>query len=352
MGETAPLTPPPPSVGRAATAALEASRRLLTGPDRRKRWGALTILAAMAGFVGAGATPPPMGLLQPLWQDRALHHTVFDNGGVIAVLLFLALFLIVMGGLGRSFTLGFLEGLVSEAPDPRSYRRNLRAGVAHFAWSSAMSIPLYLLLFGGEALIARDTLEQITRLLGVPSTTDAELLGLVLSAGFKFLLVLIPWTIATLPVMVMVYELVPAVMVLSTLGPVPAFRRILALATKLPRPFALYVALRYVLQLIGNLAALLAFLPCLLVSSPIVAVFLVGGWQLSRRLGGLGNPGGAAALTVGVLFAAVGLYCTLCTALLPVSVYINNFALQFVFQLDPNREHVNRLLPLAPQTDH
>lgn len=339
MSSTAPPPPPPPSVGRAITVALETTQRLLTGSGRAKRWRSLVTLAMMAGLVGAGAAPPPLGLLPPLWNDPALRHTVFDNRGVVAALVFLTSFLVLMGGIGRSFTLGFLESLATTTPDARSYRRYLGAGAAHFAWSSALSIPLYLLLFGGESLVARESLAQITRALSVSTTTDSELVGLALSASFKFLLVLIPWTVAILPVMVTIYEFVPAAMVLRGLPPGAAFRWMATSAGKYPRQFSLFLALRYLVQLAGNLAALLALLPCMLVSSPVLGALLAGGWQLSRRLGGLGTAGGVAAFTVCVLVAAVVLYGTLCAALLPVSVFINCVALQFVGQSDPNPDH-------------
>jgi hypothetical protein len=208
----------------------------------------------------------------------------------------------------------------------------VRAGAAHFAWSSALSIPLYLLLFGGEALVTRDTLAQITGALSAATTTDTELVGLALTASARFLLVLVPWTLATLPVMVTLYELVPAAMTLSALTPRPAFRRVMALAARHPKQVSLYFVLRYVLQLVGNLGALLALLPCVLVSSPVLAAMLAGGWQLSRRLGGLGASAGVAVFTVCVLAAAVVLYGTLCAALLPISVFINTTALEFLRQ--------------------
>lgn len=288
----------------------------------------------MAGLVGVGATPPPLGLVQPLWVDPALHHTLFDNRGLVTSLVLLALFLILMGGIGRSFTLGFLRGLATGNPDAGSYRDYLRAGAAHFIWSSALTLPLYGLLFGSEALVAHDTLAQIIRELAVPTSTDAQLLALSLHAVSKFLLVLLPWTLFTLPVMVTVYELTPATMVTSGLGPVPAFRRVVAAAAKLPGTFATYMGVRYLLQFAGNLAAFLVLLPCLLVSSPIVGTLVGGGWQLSRMLGGPSSAGGAAVLTVGVLFAAIALYITLCAALMPVSVFVNGVAVHWTRQID------------------
>lgn len=333
-----------PSIARALAAALETTQKLLTGTDRGRRWKALTLLAAMAGLVGTGATPPPLGLVLPLWSDPSLHHALFDNRGLITSLVLLALFLILMGGIGRSFSLGFLRGLVTGNPNVSSYRDYLRAGGAHFVWSAALTLPLYGLLFGTEALVAHDTLAQITRELAVPTSTDAQLMALALRSVSMFLLVLIPWTLFTLPMMVTVYELVPATMVTSGLGPVPAFRHVVAAAAKLPGAFATYLGVRYLLQFVGNLAAFLALLPCLLVSSPIVGTFVGGGWQLSRMLGGPGSPGGAALLTIGVLFAAIALYVTLCAALLPVSVFVNGVAVHWMRQIDQNTECLSDLV--------
>lgn len=333
--------PRSPSVKLAAATALESTQRLLTGAGRGARWRALVVLAAMAGLVGAGAAPPPLGLLQPVWVDPTLHHSVFDHGGVVAGLVFLALFLLFMGGFGRSFTLGFHHALLTGQPHPSSYRPYLRAGVAHFVWSSACSLPLYALLFGGEAVVAHDAIVQFTRQLASASSTDTELLTLALGAFLKFLLVLIPWTLLTLPLMVSLYELVPATMVLANLGPVEASRLVFRAAAQAPKAFAAYWGLRYLLQLAGNLAALLALAPCLLVSSPVVGPLVGGGWQLSRAWGGPGTPAGAAALTVGVLFAAIALYCTLCAALLPVSVFLNGIALQLMKQCWPSARDIS-----------
>lgn len=333
-----------PSIARALAAALETTQKLLTGPGRGRRWRSLTLLAAMAGLLGTGATPPPLGLVLPLWSDPTLHHALFDNRGLVTSLVVLALFLILMGGIGRSFTLGFLRGLITGNPNFSSYRDYLRAGVAHFIWSAALTLPLYGLLFGSEALVAHDTLAQITRELAAPTSTDAQLLALALRAVSMFLLVLFPWTLFTLPMMVTVYELTPATMVTSGLGPRSAFRHVTAAAVKLPGAFATYLGVRYLLQFVGNLAAFLALLPCLLVSSPIVGTLVGGGWQLSRMLGGPSSAGGAAVLTIGVLFAVIALYVTLCAALLPVSVFVNGVAIHWMRQIDPNTECLSALV--------
>lgn len=320
--------PPPPSLGRVVAAALDRTQRLLTGPGKARRWRVLILLAAMAGLVGVGAAPPPLGLLQPVWADPTLHHTVFDNPGPVGGLIFLALFLLLMGGFGRSFTLGFFRGLTTGEPDAGSYRAYVHAGVAHFVWSSALTVPLYLVLFGGEALVAHDALAQLTRQLSSPTSTDAELTLLLLRAVGSFVMVLVPWTLLTLPLMVTFYELTPAVMVIRGLSPAAACRHVLAVARKHPRRFLAYLGVRYLLQFAGNLVALVALLPCLVISSPVTGVLGGGGWQLSRLLGGPSTAAGAAVLTVGVLFAVIALYCTLCAALLPVSVFVNSLAVE------------------------
>jgi hypothetical protein len=282
----------------------------------------------MAGLVGAGAAPPPLGLLQPVWADPTLHHTVFDNAGLVGGLIFLALFLLLMGGFGRSFTLGYFRGLITGEPEAGSYRAYVCAGAAHFVWSSALTVPLYLVLFGGEALVAHDTLAQLTRQLSSPTSTDAELVMLLLRAVGSFIMVLVPWTLLTLPLMVTLYELTPAAMVIRSLPPAAGCRHVLAAARKHPRRFLAYLGVRYLLQFAGNMVALVALLPCLLVSSPATATLGGGGWLLCRYLGGPGAAAGAAVLTVGVLFAVIALYCTLCAALLPVSVFVNSLAIE------------------------
>jgi hypothetical protein len=189
-------------------------------------------------------------------------------------------------------------------------------------------LPLYVALFAAEAVVTRHTTDQLTALISAPNATEAELIVLLLSAVFKFLLVLAPWTLVTLPAMASMYELVPAVMVRRGTGVLAAGRLLRELAKKSPRRFLGYVGARYLLQLAGNAIALVALIPCLVISAPAVVPLAGGGWWASSALGGMVTNAGAATLTVGILFAAVALYCVLCAALLPVSVFLYAFTLR------------------------
>jgi len=319
--------------------ALDATLRLLSTRPKLRRWGTWAGLAAMAGIVGAGAAPPPLGLLQPLWEVPAAREAV-SRPLVVGLLVFLALFLAAMGAFARSFTFAFLEGIRDGTPRFSRFRPYLRAGTVHFAWSSAYSIPLYLLLFAGEWVVSRDAWHQVTRWITnpSPSATELDLLGMLLGAGAKFLIVLVPWTLLTLPAMAAMYELTPACMLLTGEGPAQAFRRIVAAGKKAPRTLAIYLGGRVALQLLGNVVALVVLIPCTLVAAIPGAPLVGGGWWLARALGGASTGGGAFVSTVTNLAAAVILYCILCGALLPVSLYLNTLAVKFVDALIARRE--------------
>jgi hypothetical protein len=335
---TAAVSPEPrPAV--ALSAAQATAQKLLGGPERRRRWKAFFVLAAMAGLVGAGAAPPPLGLLLPVWNDPTLHEAVFGSPAVVAWLVFLGVFLIGMGGFARSFTLAFFEGIVTGAPATGGYRQWLRPGVAHFAWSAACTLPLYALLFLGEALITHQTVAEITRVSSIPESTEAELMSLFVTAGLKFFLVLLPWVLVTLPAMVAVYELTPAGMVLWQTGPAAAFGRVFRQWKRRPLRFAGYFGFRYLLQFAGNSLALVALIPCLLVTAPVTAPLVAGGWAAAGHLGGTSTGAGAAVATVSCLVAAVVLYCALCVALLPFTVVLNAFALRWL-ELLPVEERI------------
>ncbi|HEU4754585.1 MAG TPA: hypothetical protein VFU47_15860 [Armatimonadota bacterium] len=323
-----------PSTGSGAfgmlTAAFGDMQRLLGGPGRGRRWKALAALAAMAGIVGAGAAPPPLGMLAPLGSDARAREVAAQAPWLLPLLLFLALFLTGMGAFARSFGLAFVHGIATARPDLRDYRAHLKAGSAHFWWSSALTIPLYLLLFGGEAAVTHGLYQQ---LLGAADLTDQQITSLLLTAAGEFLLVLLPWTLLTLPAMVLMYELTPAAMVLTGAGPARACGLALSAGRKRAGAFAGYLGVRFLLQLLGNTVAFAALLPCLLVSAVLTLPLTLGGWALSGALGGPGTSGGAVAATTAGLLSLVVLYCVLCAALLPVSVVLNAFALRAVRSL-------------------
>lgn len=307
-------------------------RKLLSGPGRRERWRRFTGLAAMAGIVGAGAAPPPLGLLQPVWTDPTLRQSVLGNHVIVGLALFLAVFLVLMGGFARSFTFGFLEGIVEGEPRLASFRSYLGAGTAHFVWSSLLTVPLYLLLFAGESLATHDVYQQIPRILERAGTaSDAqvsgEMMAVFLLAALKFLLVLVPWTLLTLPLMVLMYELTPAAMLLQRVGPAAGCGRVLRLAGSRARLFWGYLGVRFFLQIVGNLAAVIALVPSLLAAGILSLPILGITWGLASMLGPA-SPGGVGVTTVGALLSAILLYCILCAALVPVSLLLNGLALR------------------------
>jgi hypothetical protein len=310
----------------ALTQAFGTTQALLTGQEGRRRWRALALLAGMAGLVGAGAAPPPLGLLQPAWTDSAFRETL-STPAVGGGLCLTALLLLGMAAVARAFTFAFLETVLGAEPRVSRFRAHLRRGAAHFLWSSALSIPLYGLLFAGEWQVTHATYD---RLLTAPNLTDDVVTGIFLAAFGKFLLVLAPWTLLTLPAMALMYELTPAAMLRYGGGPLHGCGRVLAAARKEPGRFGRYVALRVLLQVLGNAAALVALVPCALGAALVCAPLLAGGWALTNALGGLATGAGAAAATVSVLLSAVVLYGLLCAALLPVSVLLNAFALHFM----------------------
>lgn len=329
--ENSELPPLPALLGDA----FAATQRLLSGPGSRARWAQLGLAAAMAGIVGAGAAPPPLGLLQPVWDVPETRHELLSSPLLQGLGIVLVLLLVGMGAFGRSFTLAFLSGIRSGSPRAREFRAHLSAGARHFAWSSALSIPLYLLLFAGEWFISRDAWGRVTALLTGPSDpAPGRLLAALVSAGLKFVLVLLPWTLLTLPLMVWMYELTPAGMAGFGLGPVAAARVVLQAARKAPARWAGYLTVRLGLQFAGNLLALLAMIPSLLVAGLVSAPLLAGGWSLSHRAGGMGTTWGAFWVSLPTLLAVLLLYLALCFALLPVAVFLNALALR-MFSLLP-----------------
>jgi hypothetical protein len=316
-----------PTALAALSAAVQETRALLSGSGSRRRWRAFCVLAVMAGLVGAGAAPPPLGLLVPLWSEPESMASLELPGWLPPAGIGLGLFFLCMAGVARAFSLAFVEGIRSGEPEGPAYRRFLGRGWAHFAWSAALTVPLYALLFGGEALVTHGAYTQLLR---AAEMTDREILSLLVTVALQFLLVLVPWTVLTLPAMVVMYELTPAAMLEHDTGPARACGIVLRQATRAPGRFAGYVGVRFLLQLLGNTAAFAALIPSLLVAGLLSAPVTLGGWALSGALGGLETSGGAAVASVAALIAVVVLYCVLCCALVPVAVLLNAFAVRFV----------------------
>lgn len=318
--------PPPIAVTPllALRAAFDTTRGLLSGPGLRRRWLQLAGLTVMAGLVGAGAPCPPLGLLEPAWEDPAARQSVFGNPWVLGLLGALALFLIGIGGFGRSFTLAFLRGIRDGDPQLRGYRTYLRAGAAHYAWSSALSVPLYLLLFGLEWRASR---LHWARLL---AAAGGDVQPIVLSWALEMVLLLVTWTLLTFPLMIWIYELTPSVMVLQNVGPLRAAGHVASMARKGPGRFWGYIGLRLLLQVVGNSAAGVMMVPALLLSSVVAGPLLGLGWLANGALGGWSSPGGAGAGSISVLLSLAVLYAVICSLLVPISLLVNAFALHTV----------------------
>jgi hypothetical protein len=313
----------------AFSAAAGTVGRLLSGPAGWRRWRELAVLAAMAGIVGVGVQPPPLGLLQPVLDDPLRRRDLLAALAPYAPLLvFLALLLLLIAPVARAFTLGFVHGIATGEPRRGDYRRFLGPGARHFLWSGALTLPLYALLFWGEWRVVGEGWE---RLLNAP---DEQAAAVLLTATGKFLLVLGPWVVLTLPLMVAMYELTPAAMVAAGTGPAGGFRRVLAVARKRPGATALYFGLRLALQFFGTTLAAIALLPALLLSLVPGLPLLGGGWALSAALGGVGTGAGAAAASVGLLLYLAVLYCLVCAFLVPLSAFLYAWAWHFL-QVEP-----------------
>lgn len=308
----------------ALRAAFDSTRGLLSLPGLRRRWLHLAGLAVMAGLVGAGAPCPPLGLLEPAWEDPSARQSLVGNPWVLGLLAALALFLVGIGGFGRSFTLAFLRGIRDRHPELRGYRSYLRAGAAHYAWSSALSVPLYLLLFGLEWRASRLNWARLLAAAG------GDVQPVVIGWALEMVLLLFTWTLLTFPLMIWIYELTPSLMVLQDVGPLRAAGHAAAVARKAPGRFWGYIGLRLLLQVVGNSAAGLLLLPALLLSSIVAGPLLGLGWLANGALGGWAHPGGAAAGSVAVLLSLAVLYAVICSLLVPVSLLVNAFALHTV----------------------
>ncbi len=304
-------------------------QRLFAGSSGIRRWRQCAILCAMAGAVGVGAAPPPLGLLPPLWANPEVRAPIAGSPVAMSLLLLLALVLIAFGPLGRALTFGLMEGLSTGEPQAKAYREYLQPAMRHFLWSSALTLPLYALLFLGEAAATHDVYGRFAQLLANPPEDAANrALALLGEGALRFLLVLGPWTLLTLPAFVLLYELTPASMWLYRLGPVAASGRVLLQARRASRRFWSYLGLRLLLQLAGNTLAGVALLVALLVTMIPGGLLLGVGWAVAVLLGGPSTTGGIVALTVAGLTTTVLLYCVLSFLLTPVSALLYRLALR------------------------
>jgi hypothetical protein len=298
-------------------------QRLLSGPGRFGRWRELAVMAMLAGIVGVGIQPPPLGLLEPAWGTRDLRGALLRTAGPWApVLLALAVLLLVAAAYSRAFLLRFVEccsrsghgsgaRLDPDSEGPRllhGHASYVRPGLLHFAWSSALTLPLYAVLWGFEAWLAG---EGYLRLLQAP---DAEIAAVVLALVLKFLAVLAPWVLVTLPGMVYLYELTPAAMVLEG-GDLDRGRRRAAIRIRVaPRGFVVYYLLRLLVQAVGTSLAALALLPGLLLA-------------LLLNLPGLVfSPLRLVTVPLGLVLT----YALECAILVPVSALVYQMALRYV----------------------
>ncbi len=323
----APPTPPaprPPTIPFAAlTASIASARALLSGPPLHQ-WLRLAGLAVMAGLVGAGAPCPPLGLLEPVWEDPSARQSLLGHSWALPMAGLLLLFLLLLGGFGRSFTLAFFRSVRDEVPRLERYREYVRPGAAHYVWSGSISLPLSLLLLAVEWQTSR------THWAAILASAGGSVQPIVVHWALELVLELAAWTLVTFPLRIWMYELTPAAMVLDGAGPAPAASSILRFARKFPGAFWLYLAIRLVLQLMANAVALAALLPSLLLAAPAALPALALGWCLNRMLGGWSSPAGAAVGSVAILLSLAALYGALCSVLVPVSLLVNGFALHTV----------------------
>lgn len=305
--------------------ALRETQELLSGPGGRTLCRRLGVLAAMAGVVGVGIQPPPLGLLHPVWATPETRDNLVEAIAPLWwILVALIVLLLIAAAVSRSFTLAFIAALRGGDPSAGSFRRHLGAGLRHFAWSSAFTLPLYAALFWGEAGVTGDAYR---RLMDAP---EDQLTAILAGAAVRFLLILVPWALLTLPVMVTLYELTPAAMVARGSGAGAAFRAVLASARKTPASFAGYFALRAGLQIAGGSILLIAFLPCAAIAALVCSPVLGAGWMLMHAAGGPGTPGGAAAISLVAAIALTVLYVLVCTAMAPLSAVLYLFALRML----------------------
>lgn len=359
----------PVTVLQALPLAIGDVQRLFGGLEGRRRWRRVALTAIMAGAVGVGVQPPPLGLLHPVWSDPVYRETVLTLLAPAWPLLAL-LGVVVLGFAvwARSFLLALVESFVtaassrgpqqvsekdaSDGPHPQhlsrgesgvsevdashrphpqplshwergvsvtgaekpvSFRSYLGAGAAHFVWSTCLSVPLYALLFAMEAATTQASWDRLLK------ATEAEIVPIVVQALLGFLALLVPWVVLTLPVMVFQYELVPVAMIRRRKGPLAAAREVLGVMRASPGRFAGYLVGRTLFQFIGAGLMTVAAIPCLIVSGVVSSPILGGGGMLASSLGGWNTAAGAAAGSATILLSCALFYCVTCAVLLPLT---------------------------------
>jgi hypothetical protein len=249
-----------------------------------------------------------------------VREAVLNDPRVIAGILLLGLILLGFGVVARAFLLAFLDGIRDGEPQPGRFRRFLRPGAAHFVWSSLLTLPLYAILFGAEWLLARGAAQRMEQFLAGEAASETELYAILFGQLGGFAAILLPWALLTLPMMVWIYELTPAVMIRDGCGPVEAARRGIRAAAGIG--LRGYLALRLLLQVVAGALSTLALLPALLLSALPAAVIGFAGFALSGFLGGWNTGSGGAAAVVTVLLCVAVLYVVLCIVLAPVTCFV------------------------------
>ncbi len=322
----------PVTFTQALPLAIGDAQRLFGGTEGRRRWRSLALTAVMAGAVGVGVQPPPLGLLHPVWSDPATRDTALQSvRPLMPLLALLTVMLIGFAIWARSFALALIESLLRPHPqplsceergaakvarsaeNPASYRGYVKAGAAHFVWSACWSVPLYALLFAMEAGTTQASWERILR------ASEAEVGPLLIQALLGFVAVLFPWIVLSLPMMVFQYELTPVVMVRRGTGPLAASREVFRRVRTCPNVFAGYYVGRTLLQFIGAGLMTAAAVPCLLVSALLASPILAGGGILSSLSGGWNTGVGAALGSATILLSCAVFYCVICVVLLPLT---------------------------------
>lgn len=306
-----------PSVAADLAGAAAETRALLFGPHRGSR-RRLWLLAMMGGVVGVGAQPPPFGLLAPLLEDAHVRAAAAEQPLVLPLSMALLVLLVALLPVARAFLHTFAEAVLLPGVPHRPWHGWLWRGTEHAVLASLATLPLYGLLFFAEAAVTGDTWKRMLN----PALSTTEVGWLAAAGAARFAAVLLPWIALTLPVMVLLYELLPAVVVLQRVGPFQAVRSLLREAVSAPGRWLVFLAARTALQGVGTLAASLAMVLCLPVS--LVAGLPIGAaaWGAAAMAGGPTTGGGAAAISVAVLLWSTVLYALLTAMLLPVSTYI------------------------------
>jgi hypothetical protein len=329
-----------PSPISALNAAFGTVREILFRRGAPQRWRRIAAAAIGAGVVGVGVQPPPLGLLQPLFSEPEASRQFFRELALLAPwLVLLGLGLLAACVFARCFAFVFWDAVRGLPREQRTHTRFWRDGLAHFVWSSALTLPLYGALFGAEWGITHSAWNELLLV------SDVRMVPVILAGAARFMGVLGPWIILTLPLMVVQYEWVPAVMSATGCGPIQACGLAVAAARKNFRACILYFILRALLQVAGTAVMSMCLTVSVLVSALLSLPVLLIGWGLTAALGGLSAPPGqfAAAVTGAVMLSI--LYCVLATILTPLSLTVHALAGHFLGALDP------RLGPLRPKED-